>query len=484
MTNAPRHDAPVLLWLHRELRLDDNAALAAALATGRAVVPVYVLDTTSPGRWAPGGASLWWLHHALTRLGAAFARRGTRLVLRRGPVAEVLATLARESGAVAVHAGAPVEPWAHRALETLAARGVRVVLARTATLFDPADIRTGSGGPYAVFTPFARACRARPEPSLLPAPEALPAGPEIPSDALDSWRLLPRRPDWAAGFAACFTPGEAGARAALERFVADRRAGYAAARDRPDRAGTSGLSPHLHFGEISPGRVWQAAAPSPRFGDELLWREFSAHLLVAHPDLPEAPLRPAFAAFPWRDDPAALAAWQHGRTGIPIVDAGMRELWTTGWMHNRVRMIAASFLVKHLLLPWQAGEAWFWDTLLDADLAANAASWQWVAGCGADAAPYFRIFNPVLQGEKFDPEGAYVRRWVPELAGVPARWVHQPWRAPAPPRAYPPPIVDLAAGRARALAAFAALRHGHASAPGSPAGKEGKAFSPEGQGNK
>jgi deoxyribodipyrimidine photo-lyase len=326
-------------------------------------------------------------------------------------------------------------------------------------MFDPGEIRTGSGGLYRVFTPFARACRARPMLPPIPAPAALPPAPRLASEALESWHLRPRGvPDWARGFSARFTPGEVGARAALGRFVAGGLAEYATRRDRPDREGTSLLSPHLHFGEISPGRAWEAGAASARFGDELLWREFSAHLLAAHPDLPERPLRREFENFPWRDDPAALAAWQRGETGIPIVDAGMRQLWATGWMHNRVRMIAASFLVKHLLIPWQAGQAWFWDTLLDADLASNAASWQWVAGCGADAAPYFRIFNPVLQGEKFDPDGAYVRAWVPELAALPARWIHRPWEAPTPPRAYPPPCIALAAGRARALAAFAALR--------------------------
>ncbi|MDE2575464.1 MAG: FAD-binding domain-containing protein, partial [Rhodospirillales bacterium] len=304
-----------------------------------------------------------------------------------------------------------------------------------------------------------------------PAPDRLPAAPAIASDRLEDWRLLPRRPDWAGGLRASWTPGEAGAAARLAAFLDAGLDGYAARRDLPGIAGTSKLSPHLAWGEISPGAMWHEAAARGGAGlgvfvNELLWREFSAQLLWHNAELPSAPLRRDFAAMPWREDAPALAAWQRGQTGIPIVDAGMRELWHTGWMHNRVRMVAASFLVKHLMIPWQRGEAWFWDTLVDADLATNAASWQWVAGCGADAAPYFRIFNPVLQGAKFDADGAYVRRFVPELAALPARHIHAPWLAPPAALAaagirlgtdYPAPIIDLAAGRARALDAFHAL---------------------------
>jgi deoxyribodipyrimidine photo-lyase len=283
--------------------------------------------------------------------------------------------------------------------------------------------------------------------------------------------LLPTTPDWASGLRETWTPGETAAQARLDRFVAGHLTDYDRLRNRPDLDATSGLSPHLHWGEISPRQVWHAAeaAGAPRgkgtqtFLKELLWREFSYHLLWHRPEMPEQPLKPAFADFPWRNDPKALRAWQRGRTGYPIVDAGMRQLWHTGWMHNRVRMIVASFLIKHLLLPWQEGEAWFWDTLVDADLAANSASWQWVAGCGADAAPYFRIFNPVLQGAKFDPDGAYVRRWVPELARLAAALIHAPWQASPIElndagvvlgRTYPAPIVDHSAARARALAAL------------------------------
>ena len=464
--------APVLLWLRRELRLADNAALAAALASGRPVLPVYVLDEATPGAWAPGGAGRWWLHHSLAALAASLAGAGAPLVLRRGPVARVLPELVRETKAVAIHAGQPVEPWAREAVAELErAAGVPLHLHRTATLFDPDAIRTRAGGAYGVFTPFARACRAHAPPAPpLPAPARIPAPDAPASDTLDAWTLLPRRPDWAGGLRASWTPGEAAAQARLRAFAAGPLAAYAGGRDRPGTDGTSRLSPHLAFGEVSARQLWHAAGAGPgaaRWTDELLWREFSAHLLWHHPTLPEAPLRPAFARLPWRHDQAALRAWQRGRTGLPVVDAGMRQLWQTGWMHNRVRMIVASLLVKHLLLPWQDGAAWFWDTLVDADLASNAASWQWVAGCGADAAPFFRIFNPVLQGQKFDPDGAYVRRFVPELAALPDRFLHAPWTAPAAElaragvrigRTYPAPIVDLAAGRARALAAFASLR--------------------------
>ncbi|MBW4091962.1 MAG: deoxyribodipyrimidine photo-lyase [Proteobacteria bacterium] len=480
----PSADRPVLLWYRNDLRLADHAALAAAVASGRPVLPVFVLDTAAAGAFAPGGAARWWLHHSLAALTDSLAAAGAPLVLRCGAAARILPALAEEVDAEAVFAGLAPEPWAANqeaaVVAALAANGIAFRRFRTASLFRPDDLRTGAGGGYTVYTPFARAAHAAaaagrgPAPPR-PPPARIPAPPPPGSDPLASWKLCPSAPDWAGGLRATWRPGEAGARARLAAFLDSGLPGYAGDRDRPDRAATSALSPHLHWGEIAPATVWHAAAgDSPgaeKFRAELLWREFALHQLHHHPDLPERPLRAAFAAMPWRDDPAALAAWQQGRTGIPLVDAGMRQLWTTGWMHNRVRMVVASFLVKHLLLPWQAGAAWFWDTLVDADLAANAASWQWVAGCGADAAPYFRVFNPVLQGRKFDPDGAYVRRFVPELARLDSAFIHAPWEAPepvllaagiAPGVSYPAPIVDLAAGRARALAAFAGLSAGAA----------------------
>ena len=446
--------APALVWLRRELRLADNPALAAACASGRPVVVVFVLDEAGP--WAAGGASRWWLHHALDRLGADLARRGGHLVLRHGRYEEEIPRLVGEVGAHEVHAGLPLEPHGRAAMRRAkAALTVPLKVHLTALLHRPDGIRTQSGTPFAVFTPFAKACYAQGE-ILPPAPPpAHIPGLAVASDRLSDWNLLPARPDWASGLRATWRPGEAGAADRLAEFAV-KAAGYATDRDLPGVAGTSMLSPHLAFGDISPRQVWTAIG-GEKFRAELLWREFAAHLLWHHETLPDAPLRAPFAAMPWRDDPAGLAAWQRGRTGVPIVDAGMRQLWHTGWMHNRVRMIVASFLVKHLLIDWRLGEAWFWDTLVDADLAANAASWQWVAGSGADAAPYFRVFNPVLQGRKFDPDGAYVRRWVPELAGLSNACIHAPWEAATRPACYPAPIVDLVAGRARALAAFATI---------------------------
>jgi deoxyribodipyrimidine photo-lyase len=434
------------------------------------VLPVFILDDETPGAWKPGGAARWWLHHSLASLTTDLAARGGTLVLRRGRIEEELPRLVVETGAAEIHAGMPTEPWARRVIERLRRTlPVPLHLHRTATMFTAEEVTTQAGKPFAVFTPFSHACRSlwRPAP-LTPAPERVPAAAAPMSDRLDDFCPLPRHPDWAGGLRANWTPGETGARHRLNTFVGDALGDYAHARDLPGRPGTSMLSPHFAFGELSPDAAWEAA---PGTGDEgafawqneLLWREFSAHLLWHHPDLPDAPLRPEFAKMPWRDDPAALHAWQRGETGVPIVDAGMRQLWQTGWMHNRLRMIVASFLVKHLLLPWQLGEHWFWDTLVDADLASNSAQWQWVAGCGADAAPYFRVFNPVLQGRKFDADGNYVRRWVPELAKLPAADLHAPWEAPdlvlqgagvALGKNYPRPIVDLAEGRQRALRAL------------------------------
>ncbi len=453
-------------WVRQDLRLADNPALSAAARGGRPIAAVYVLDEAAAGAWAWGGAQRWWLHHALASLATDLGRLGVPLVLRRGSAAAHLAEISAALGGAEIHAAAAYEPWAR-----MQEQAVGAILHRSRTLTDPEAVRTGTGGPYGVYSPFMRAVRAagitaRP----LPAPSRLVAAPAPASDRLEDWLLLPTKPDWAGGLRAAFAPGEANAAAALADFLDGPAAGYAEGRDIPGRVTTSRLSPYLHWGEISPLQVWHAAEAATlpanardKVLNEVLWREFAVHLLWHHQALPETPLRAQFANMPWRTDAAALRAWQRGETGIPMVDAGMRELWQTGWMHNRVRMIVASFLVKHLLLPWQLGEAWFWDTLVDGDLAANAASWQWVAGCGADAAPYFRVFNPVLQGEKFDPDGAYVRRFVPELAALPDRCIHQPWTAPALVleaagvrlgKTYPHPIIGLDEGRTRALAAY------------------------------
>ena len=448
--------APTLLWFRRDLRLSDHPALAAALATGAPIVPVFILDEATPGKWTPGGASRWWLHHALATLDRDLRGLGSALVLRRGAYAEQIPRLMAETGAAEIHTGDAVEPWARRAIAGLAQQ-FDLHTHRTSLLFHPAEIKTGAGTPYGVFTPFAKACRSSlPPRHLIPRPSALKLANLPDSERLEDWQLLPSRPNWAKGWDKLHQPGEAGAQAALRRFLDGPVNSYAEGRDVPGIESTSRLSPHLAWGEISADAVWQASLSNQgngaeKFRSELLWREFSAHLLYHQPALPEHPWKPAYAAFPWRDDPKALERWQRGQTGIPIVDAGMRQLWQNGWMHNRVRMIVASFLIKHLLIDWRSGEAWFWDTLIDADLAANAASWQWVAGSGADASPFFRIFNPTLQGAKFDPDGVYVRRFVPELAHLPGLRVHTPWQEPFPPRNYPKPLVDLAFGRQRAL---------------------------------
>jgi deoxyribodipyrimidine photo-lyase len=471
------HDAPVVVWFRNDLRLADQAALQAAVETGRRVLPVFVLDDAAPGNWALGGASRWWLHHSLVSLQASLAERGVELTLRRGDSVAVIGEIVDRAGAAEVFTGGSADPWARRTDKAASeAIGVQLHRLRTTTLFRPDSVRTKTGGAYSVYTPFANACLALGDPKpLVPVPETIRPAPAVRSERLEDWGLLPRRPDWAGGLRETWTPGEAGALARAEAFLEHGLAAYGAARDRPGVDGTSMLSPHLHFGEISAAQLWHMVHRRPNgrgraaFIRELLWREFCANLLWHHPGLPEAPLRAEFSAMPWRDDAAGLAAWQQGRTGVPIVDAGMRQLWQTGWMHNRVRMIVASFLVKHLMIPWQAGEAWFWDTLVDADLGNNAANWQWVAGCGADAAPYFRIFNPVLQGRKFDAEGAYVRRFVPEIAALDSRWIHAPWEAPAAvltaagvalEETYPRRLVDLGEARARALAAYAGISSG------------------------
>uniref|UniRef100_UPI001F318CC3 cryptochrome/photolyase family protein n=1 Tax=Falsiroseomonas oryziterrae TaxID=2911368 RepID=UPI001F318CC3 len=421
----------------------------------------------------------WWLRGSLAALSRDLAAKGAPLLLARGRAETVIPALAAAIGAQEVQAGRAMEPWAReqsrRVHEALSAAGRALHLHTTVVLREPHGFASGSGKPYAVYTPFAKAMLTTEPAAPLPAPERI-AGVEPPAggERLEDLALypVPGEPDWAAEFPAAWQPGEAGAQARLARFVAGALGSYAEARNIPGIEGSSGLSPHLRWGEVSPRQVWHAVRAASRgasaetFLKEILWREFSYHLLWHRPEMPERNLRAEFDAFPWTRDPALLAAWQQGRTGYPIVDAGMRQLWRMGWMHNRVRMVAGSLLVKHLLQPWQEGAAWFADTLLDHDLASNSASWQWVAGCGTDAAPYFRVFNPVLQGEKFDPDGAYVRRWLPQLAKLPKAFVHKPWEAPEGVlaaaglrlgRDYPRPVVGPAEGRARALAAFAAL---------------------------
>ena len=469
---------PSIYWLRNDLRLTDNAALTAAAAQGP-VIFLYVLDDQTPGDWRIGGASRWWLHKSLENLSER-----APLTLRRGAADAVIGEVLKESGATSVHFARDYAPWSEglerRVKAACDEAGAACHRYGGFLLHEPETIRNGSGEPYRVYTPFSKACFAAGEPKpLKPIPKFTAWTGKLKSDRLADWGLLPVKPNWARGLAEHWTPGEAGAAARLKDFIADGLAHYANERDRPDRDVTSRLSPYLHFGEISPAQCWHAVRAAQlaaggkldkaaeKFLKEVLWREFSYHLLHHWPTLPEKPFRPEFSTFPWSDNPKGLKAWQKGRTGYPIVDAGLRELWATGIMHNRVRMIAASFLIKDLLVPWQDGERWFWDTLVDADIGSNAASWQWVAGCGADAAPYFRIFNPVLQGEKFDPQGSYVKKWLPELAHMPDEFVHCPWEAPALVlkaagvelgRNYPHPVVDHGQARDRALVAFKEIK--------------------------
>jgi deoxyribodipyrimidine photo-lyase len=452
--------ATTIVWFRHDLRIDDNPALASAAKRG-AVVPVFIWAPDEEARWEPGAASRWWLHPSLEKLAASLEKLGTPLVIRRGPTLAALESLVKETGATHVAWNRRYEP-AVIARDTaikkkLAAAGLDVESFNGSLLFEPMHVATKEGKPYQVFTPFWRALLGRDEPAEpVAGPRKLAAAAaKLKTLGIDELGLLPAI-DWAGTMRKTWAPGEAGAKRRLEAFLAAGLGGYGSERDRPDHEGTSSLSPHLHLGEVSPRRVWHAVReavggkPAAKISGspevylrELGWREFANHLLYHFPHTTDAPLRADYARFPWANDPVGLRAWQRGRTGFPIVDAGMRQLWATGWMHNRVRMIVASFLVKDLRVSWLEGAKWFWDTLVDADLAANTLGWQWAAGCGADAAPYFRIFNPTSQAEKFDPDGEYVRAWVDVEAAE-----------------YPEPIVDHAQARLRALEALKAVSRG------------------------
>jgi deoxyribodipyrimidine photo-lyase len=451
--------APVLLWFRQDLRLADQPALLAALGEGP-VIPVYVLDDETPGDWRTGGAQRWWLHHSLTSLAHALEGRGSRLILRRGPAGPVMRDLLAETGATRIHALRHYEPWWIAAEQPL---GDALVLHDGNHLTPVHAMRNAAGGPFRAYAGFWRALEARlppnppqPAPDTIPAPDAWPD-----SDTLGDWRLLPTKPDWSAGFGADWQPGEAAGQAKLAGLAALVDA-YETTRNLPAQAGTARLSPHLHFGEVSPAAVAHAAmgrADSTKFLRELAWRDHTANLVLQHPDYGDRPIRQRFEAMAFRTGKQAdrdLRAWQRGRTGYPIVDAGMRQLWTTGWMTNRVRLITASYLVKHLLIDWRAGEHWFWDTLVDADYGNNAVNWQWIAGSSVESQLWSRIMAPLVQSEKFDA-GDYIRRWVPELAGVPDPAIHDPDAHGLRPADYPARIVDHREARARALAAGRAL---------------------------
>lgn len=451
---------PIIVWLRRDLRLADQPAFRAAAALGP-VISVYVLDDETPKHRKMGAASRWWLHHSLASLAADLEQSGSRLILRRGKCEAVLAAIAAETGARSVHGLHHVEPWWRNA-ERAVGKVLDLTLHHGLYLAPPGSVLTGGGTPFKIYTPFWRALQERLPPAPpLPAPKLSSPDSWPASERLEDWRLLPTRPDWAGGMRSEWTPGEGGAAERLETFTR-RAARYAERRNLPSTLGTSRLSPHLHFGEVSPAQVWHGVANAggsvATFLGELGWRDYAANVIHQFPDYAARSYKEEFERLPWRTGPEAeadLQAWQQGRTGYPIVDAGMRELWATGWMHNRVRMIVASFLIKHLLIDWRRGEEWFWDTLVDADHAQNAVNWQWSAGSGVDANMFVRIMAPLTQSPKFDAAG-YIRQWVPELAGLGDAEIHDPGQLR--PRGYPAKIVEHVEGRARALAAHAAMK--------------------------
>jgi deoxyribodipyrimidine photo-lyase len=478
----PASPSPVILWFRKDLRLDDNLALSAAVDSGRPVLPIYIREPDAAETGPLGAAQAWWLHHSLVALSQSIESKGSTLVLLSGTADDVLAKLIEQTGADTVF-------WNRRhdtrgiAVDTaikqqLKARGIEARSFAGQLLHDPAKLKTGSGGPYRVYTPFWRAIEKNEEPAPpIGAPEKLAPLKQWPaSEPLDSWNLLPTKPDWAATFSEIWTPGETAAHEKLQDFIDEAISGYKQGRDFPAQNSTSLLSPHLAMGEISPARVWDAtrglsARIDPgeisHFRKELVWRDFCYHLMYHFPELASKNWNAKFDAFAWHTDDGHFKAWTQGMTGYPIVDAGMRQLWRHGFMHNRIRMVTASFLIKHLLIDWREGERWFRDTLVDADPAANAGNWQWVAGSGADASPFFRIFNPMLQGERFDPDGTYVREFVPELKDMDSAFIHRPFEAPEKVlkaagvvlgKTYPKPIVEHRGARDRALAAYKALK--------------------------
>ena len=465
-----------VIWFRQDLRLADNQALAAAAASGP-VLPLYILDDANAGAWKMGGASRWWLHHSLCRLNESL---NGKLWVVSGDAETELLRMCESLPIKKVVCSRCYEPWRTRRdariERALRRRGIQFDAFRGSLIWEAGEALKADGTPYGVFTPFYRnLLQKRPADTLLRKPSGMTlADCPQPDNRIDALGLKPRIP-WDAEFHDHWTPGEQGALDQLDRFLQNGLHDYKATRDYPAMPSVSALSPHLHFGEVSPLRVWREAQmiaahsnPDPWLR-QLCWREFSYHMLVHHEHMCDANLNTRFDAFPWRTDNAKLQRWQRGMTGYPLVDAGMRELWRTGTMHNRVRMVTASFLTKNLLIHWLEGARWFWDCLVDADLANNSFGWQWVAGCGADAAPYFRIFNPVTQSKKFDPEGEYLRRWLPELRGLSNRHIHAPWEADVNELAfagvrldedYPAPMIELRISRERALEAWGALRLG------------------------
>ncbi len=471
-----------IVWFRKDLRLADNPALTAAVKSGAKILPVYILDDENAKDWKMGGASRWWLHHSLHSLNESL---GGHLILLKGDAFVQIPSIAQEVGATSVYWNRSYEPWRINRdkliKQTLKEMDIECESFNGSVLWEPWDVVKSDGTPYKVFTPFyRRGCLSKDEPRKpLPKPKDISFSVYKKGLSLADLKLLPHKPEprWDKKMEQYWEIGEDGAHKALKKFLNNGLNNYKEGRDFMTADHSSHLSPRLHFGEVSPNQVWYAAKEKgekegwdkdiDHFLSELGWREFSHHLLYHFPDMPKKPLQPRFNDFPWAKSDKNLRAWQTGQTGYPVVDAAMRELWETGYMHNRARMVVGSFLVKHLLLYWIEGEKWFWDCLVDADLPANSQNWQWISGCGADAAPYFRIFNPVTQGEKFDAEAQYVRQYVPELSKMPDKYIHHPWDAPADVlkkagvelgKNYPKPIVDHAEARERALEAFGATK--------------------------
>ncbi|MGF1482746.1 MAG: cryptochrome/photolyase family protein [Opitutales bacterium] len=480
MPNNKNGAGPTLVWFRRDLRIDDNAALAAAVERGEPILPVYIWAPEEEGNWPLGAAARWWTHHALQSLGDALKAQQMTLVVRQGVSLECLRALVEETGAEAVYWNRRYEPAIRERdggiKKALTDDGLDARSFNSHLLYEPHTVENKSGKPFQVFTPFWKEASS----TEYPAPITVDLGglgspkPYPDSKDISDLDLLPKE-NWGQGLAEFWDPSLQGAEDRLQAFLKEAVMDYGDARNRPDIDGSSRLSPYLAHGQLGPRQVVartlevgdERAKGIKKFIAEIGWREFSYHLLYHFPDTPDEPLRAEFAHFPWDDDKDLLKAWRKGRTGYPLVDAGMRQLWQVGWMHNRTRMNVASLLVKHLLLPWQEGTRWFWDCLVDADLANNTQGWQWAGGCGADAAPYFRIFNPMMQGDRYDPQGDYIRQYVPELAELPKSVIHQPWEASESQlgaagvelgKDYPRPIIDHKAGRERALEAFEKLK--------------------------